>query len=107
MISFLAENPSFQPIYNCAIMMYRDRKELLNMMDDFFAGEDIVKSLNKTNESIIQKLKKENETIMIELADMHAVIADKDAEIADKDTELADMHARLKVLEQQLAGVKD
>jgi hypothetical protein len=40
---------------------------------------------NKTNESIIQKLKKENETIMIELADMHA---------------------RLKVLEQQLAELK-
>ena len=56
----MCKNKSFQPLYECAIRMVKDREGLLDMIYDLFAEEDIVASLNKTNESIF---KKEKETL--------------------------------------------
>ena len=39
--------------------MTKDREGLMHMLTDFFEREDIVASLNRTNETKIKKLKKE------------------------------------------------
>lgn len=64
---FLAKNPSFQAVYHCAIMSSRDRKELMELMTDFFAEEDIIESLRLTNESRIKRLTKELDEKNMEL----------------------------------------
>lgn len=74
MQDFLEKEPSFQDVYHCAIMMTKDRRELLEIMYDFFENEDIVASLNKTNESIIKRLEKE--------------LVEKESELRSKDAEL-------------------
>lgn len=75
MMIFLSKNPSFQPVYNCAILMTKDREGLMHMFTDLFEHEDIVASLNRTNESKIKRLEKE---------------------LAEKDSELAELKKQLK-----------
>lgn len=82
MMIFLSENPSFQPVYNCAILMTKDREGLMHMFTDLFEHEDIVASLNRTNESKIKRLEKE--------------LAEKDSKLAEKDSELAELKKQLK-----------
>lgn len=55
---FLCKSISFQPLYECAIRMVKDREGLLDLIYDLLAEEDIVTSLNKTNESILRKKRK-------------------------------------------------
>ena len=59
MEAFLKENKGFQSIYDCATMMLQDRKGMMEMFMDMLEQEDIVASLNRTNESIIKKQKRE------------------------------------------------
>jgi hypothetical protein len=97
MTVFLAENPSFQPLYDCAILMLRDKKELLNMISDFWENEDVMGSYRLTTESIIKQLKEDN-------AEKDAVIATQGATIADKDATIATQYALIEELKQQLAS---
>jgi len=55
---FLKENPEFQSLYEATIMMTKDRRGLLSMLSEFFEKEDIIASLNKTNDSMIYILQK-------------------------------------------------
>ena len=52
MLIFIKENPGFQSVYDYATMMTKDRKGLLSMLSEYFENENIVASLNKTNESM-------------------------------------------------------
>ena len=63
MSEFLMQNNSFQCVYDCAILMLKDREELMEMFVDFFEQEDIVGSLNLTNESTIRILTEKNEKL--------------------------------------------
>ena len=90
MMTFLSENPSFQPVYDCAIIMTKDREGLMRMFTDFFEQEDIVASLNKTNESKIKRLENELAEQRNELAEQRSELAEKDQLIADLKKQLAE-----------------
>lgn len=81
MKKFLEKEKSFQPVYNCAIMMLRDRKGMIAYMTSFFEEEDIVASLNATNASIIKRLTKE--------------LAEKDEKLQEKDNQLQELDNQL------------
>ena len=51
------------PVRKLFSVMTKDRKELLNMLSEYLENEDIVASLNKTNESIIKRLEREKEEL--------------------------------------------
>ena len=90
MMGFLTENPSFQPVYDCAIIMTKDREGLMRMFTDFFEQEDIVASLNKTNESKIERLENELAEQRNELAEQRSELAEKDQLRADLKKQLAE-----------------
>lgn len=96
---FLHEEPSFQDVYHCAIMMTRDRKELMEIMSDFFEKEDIVASLNRTNESRIKRLEKELEKKNWELLELENT---KNSELTAKDSQLREQEMLIKELKRQL-----
>ena len=74
--------PSLQPVYNCAILMTKAKEGLMHMFTDLFEHEDIVASLNRTNESKIKRLEKE--------------LAEKEKELAELDSKLAEIKKQLK-----------
>lgn len=78
MKTFLQANPSFQSVYDCAIIMLKDREELLRMISDFWAKEDVIGSINLTNESIIKELQEKLEKSEKE---KETLAKEKDAEI--------------------------
>ncbi len=92
MNQFLFENPSFQSVYDCAIIMLSDREELLKMISDFWANEDVVASLNKTNESKIKRLEKENAKLESEKEEYRNKLVESENkfknELLEKDTEI-------------------
>ena len=94
MMIFLSENSSFQPVYNCAILMTKDREGLMHMFTDLFEHEDIVASLNRTNESKIKRLEKE-------LAERDSALVEKENALAEKDSELAELKKQLKEYQKQ------
>ena len=61
MEEFLAKNSSFQAVFSRVILITKDREELMELMTDFFEKEDIIASLNKTNQSKVERLEKELE----------------------------------------------
>lgn len=61
MKEFLCKNKSFQSVYDYAILMLQDWKELMQMFLDLLEKEDIAASLNATNESIIKRQAKQIE----------------------------------------------
>ena len=79
MAAFLAENKAFQSVYDCAILMLKDREVLMQM---FLEREDITASMNRTNESIIKRLTKENE--------------EKDTQIAEQEKEIRQLKENLR-----------
>ncbi len=81
MQEFLKKEPSFQDVYHCATMMTKDRKELMELMSDFFSRENIVGSLNLTNESTIKQLRGE--------------IEEKDSVIEEQASELQVTYSKL------------
>ncbi len=88
MQEFLQKEPSFQDVYHCAIMMTKDRKELMEIMSDFFEQEDIVASLNRTNASKVKRLEKE--------------LQEKEDVIKAKDSELLKQKELIEELKKQL-----
>ncbi len=88
MQDFLQKEPSFQDVYHCAIMMTKDRKELMEIMSDFFEQEDIVASLNRTNASKVKRLEKE--------------LQEKEDVIKAKDSELLKQKELIEELKKQL-----
>lgn len=96
---FLEENPSFQAVYHCVIMASRDRKELMELMTDFFAEEDIFESLRLTNESRIKRLTKELDEKDRELNDQKQELSRKNRELTEKENLIA-------ALQKQLEAVK-
>ena len=90
MMVFLSENPEFQPIYQRAVDMLADRKELLLMFQSIFDNEDIAGSINRTNESIIkrqertiQKLRQAEHEKGMELKKKDQLLAEKEREIEE------------------------
>ena len=75
MALFLLENKSFQTLYNCAILMTKDAEEMMNMVTDIWANEDIAASLNQSNETRIKQLE-------AEALEKDKIILEKDQEIA-------------------------
>ena len=85
---FLAENPGFQSVYDYAIMMTKDREGLLSMLSEYFENEDIVASLNKTNESMVKRLEQENIQLKDEIIGLQDSNIEKDRVIDKKDAEI-------------------
>ena len=101
MTKFLEKNGAFQSVYQRVILMSKDRKELLNMISDMLENEDIVGSINRTNESIIKRLRreldekkkklKEKDKALRKQAEAHyAELQEKDALINELKRQLAD-----------------
>ena len=117
MVRFLAKEKSFQDVFSHAIIMTKDREELLRMITDIFMDEDIAGSINLTNESTIRRLKGELRESRAELRknrkalqEKDACIQEKDARIQEKDTCIQEKDAciqekdaRIRELEKQLA----
>ena len=59
MMGFLADNPEFEALYGRAVDMIADRSELMKMFESYFDNEDVIASMNMTNESIIRRLEKQ------------------------------------------------
>lgn len=74
MEEFLLENQGFQSVYEYAILMLSHKEEMLHMFTDLFEKEDIVASLNRTNESLVQELREVNARQARELAAKNAEI---------------------------------
>ena len=83
MMVFLSENPEFQPIYQRAVDMLADRKELLLMFQSIFENEDVAGSINRTNESIIKRLERKTERLNQRLAEKDQLIAEQEREIEE------------------------
>lgn len=68
-------------------------------MSDFFQKEDIVASLNRTNESRIKRLEKELEEKNLELLELENT---KNSELTAKDSQLREQEMLIKELKRQL-----
>ncbi len=81
MEAFLKKNKSFQTVYDRVILMSKDREGLMNMITDMLANEDIVGSINRTNESIIKRQRRE-------LAEKDKILKEKEKTLKDKERTL-------------------
>lgn len=71
----------------------------MEIMSDFFQKEDIVASLNRTNESRIKRLEKELEEKNLELLELENT---KNSELTAKDSQLREQEMLIKELKRQL-----
>ncbi|MCH5265527.1 MAG: PD-(D/E)XK nuclease family transposase [Lachnospiraceae bacterium] len=94
MKEFLAREKSFQPVYDCAIMMLANRKELMAMLSEMLANEDIVASLNLTNESTIKRLQQEKQEILKE----------SERALREKEAEIQRLKEQLKQIQSNICG---
>ena len=85
MKQFLSENAGFQEIYDQAIKMLAGRRELLNMIQDIFANEDIKKTIYYTMKD-----------------DMDRMIRAKDEVIKAKDDQLQEMQSEIIELKEYI-----
>jgi hypothetical protein len=91
--------------------MLHDKREMMNMISDFLANEDIVASLNKTNESRVKRLEKENK---IAIAERDTALTERDIAFSERDAaiskmksavaEISEKDALIAELKRQLAG---
>ncbi len=81
MAQFLIKNPSFANLYKHGILMLQNREGVLRMMSQFMFEEDVLSSLERTNQSIIKRMKKELNEKDVEIAQKVNELAQKDAEI--------------------------
>ena len=107
MMVFLSENSEFQPIYQRAVDMLADRKELLLMFQSIFENEDIAGSINRTNESIIKRLERKNERLNQQLNQVKhekgMELKKKDQLLNEKDQLLDEKDSMIEELQRQLA----
>lgn len=105
MLHFLCKNKSFQPLYECAIMMLKDREGLMAMIYDIFAEEDIVASLNKTNESLFRKekerLEKEITNLSTHLNQMKVLRDELETQKSELETQKSELETQKSELETQ------
>ena len=80
MMVFLAEHPEFNEIYARVFEMLADRKELLKMLMEMSFEEDIVASINATNESLVKKYAAKIEKMEREMAEKDRAMAEAMAE---------------------------
>lgn len=106
MLHFLCKNKSFQPLYECAIMMTKDREGLMDMIYDLFAEEDIVASLNKTNESLFKKEKARMEKEISSLADQKSELESQKSELESEKSELENQKRELENQNSKLENHK-
>lgn len=106
MIHFLCKNKSFQPLYECAIMMTKDREGLMDMIYDLFAEEDIVASLNKTNESLFRMEKERLEKEMLSLSDQKSKLESQNSELESQNSELESQNSELESQNSKLENHK-
>lgn len=95
---FLTDHSEFVEIYAKACEMLADREELLNMLAEIAAGEDVVASLNKTNESRIRKMKKQ-------LKEQKTQLKEQDIQLKEQDVQLKEQQDRIRELEAQVAAM--
>lgn len=103
---FLQENPGFQSVYDYAIMMTKDREGLLSMLSEYFENEDIVASLNKTNESMIKRLEKENAELKGEITELQGSNIEKDKVIDRKEKQLDEKEKKLREKDAEIRQLK-
>ena len=77
----LLENPALQPVYESAIMMMSERKELMYMFIEELANEDVAAVINDTNRGRIRKLE-------ARIEDLEALLAEKDKQIKELELNL-------------------
>lgn len=102
MLRFLCKNKSFQPLYECAIMMVKDRGGLMDMIYDLFAEEDIVASLNKTNESLFRKEKVRMEKEISSLSKIRDELQNQKDELQNQKAELQNQKVELESQKDEL-----
>lgn len=102
MLLFLCKNKSFQPLYECAIMMVKDREGLMDMIYDLFAEEDIVASLNKTNESLFRKEKERLEKEILSLSEEKGQLENQKNELENQKNELESQTGELEDQKSEL-----
>jgi hypothetical protein len=94
MTQFLLENPALQPVYESAIMMMSERKELMYMFIEELANEDVAAVINDTNRGRIRKLEARIEDLEALLAEKDETIAKKDKEMVEKDNQIRELTKR-------------
>ena len=99
MTQFLLENPALQPVYESAIMMMSERKELMYMFIEELANEDVAAVINDTNRGRIRKLEARIEDLEALLAEKDETIVENKEQLIQKDKELAQKTKQIKELE--------
>jgi uncharacterized protein (DUF3084 family) len=62
----------------------------MKMLSEFFANEDIVASLNRTNESMIKRLKKERKEA---IAERNSAISERDSAVSKLDSAISERNS--------------
>ena len=96
MMGFLADNPEFEVLYGRAVDMMADRSELMKMFESYFDNEDVIASMNMTNESIIRRLEKQ----LREQDDKYS------EQIHVRDKQLREQSVEIERLKRELAEAK-
>ena len=102
MLIFIKENPGFQSVYDYATMMTKDRKGLLSMLSEYYENENIVASLNKTNESMVKRLERENAELEGKIAELNDDNIEKGRELEEKDRELKEKAKEIEAKEKEI-----
>ena len=102
---FLTDHPEFVEIYARACEMLADREELLIMLAEIAAGEDVVASLNKTNESRIRKMKKQLKEQKTQLKEQDIQLKEQGVQLKEQDIQLKEQQDRIRELEAQVAAM--
>ena len=106
MLMFIKENPGFQSVYDYATMMTKDRKGLLSMLSEYYENENIVASLNKTNESMVKRLERENAELEGKIAELNDDNIEKGKELEKKAKEIEAKEKEIQQLKQLLQQEK-
>ena len=85
---------ALQPVYESAIMMMSERKELMYMFIEELANEDVAAVINDTNRGRIRKLEARIEDLEALLAEKDETIAKKDKEMVEKDNQIRELTKR-------------
>jgi hypothetical protein len=88
---FVVSLTALQPVYESAIMMMSERKELMYMFIEELANEDVAAVINDTNRGRIRKLE-------ARIEDLEALLAEKDETIAKKDKQINELEQKKKLL---------
>lgn len=88
---FVVSLTALQPVYESAIMMMSERKELMYMFIEELANEDVAAVINDTNRGRIRKLEARIEDLEALLAEKDETIAKKNKEMVEKDNQIREL----------------